>query len=146
MSQLITFVISENRLKPFFRFAETHAFALMIISNLIFSQQIETEKFLNLYSQQDIKPVYLAAKHNTNELQFVFSGLYLFYKHFISSQDHVSCVFYPSCSTYGMESIKKKGVIIGTFSAFDRLTRCHALSPQHYHLDPDTHLLLDPVK
>ncbi len=86
------------------------------------------------------------AKDNTNELQLVFSGLFLFYKEFVSSQDASSCSFTPSCSEYALLAIKKQGFVIGSINFFDRFSRCNGLSPEHYHRHPKTHLLNDPVE
>jgi putative component of membrane protein insertase Oxa1/YidC/SpoIIIJ protein YidD len=88
---------------------------------------------------------YEYAKKTNNEIELVFSGLFLTYKYFISSQDVVSCVFYPSCSVYAIQSIQKQGLVIGTLSAFDRLTRCNGLSPENYEIQKETHLFYDPV-
>ncbi len=85
------------------------------------------------------------AKNNTNELQMLFSGLFLGYKSLLSSQDGASCTFTPSCSEYGMIAVKKKGVLLGTISTFDRLTRCNGLSPEKYARDTKTGLYIDPV-
>ena len=79
----------------------------------------------------------------TNEIEFVFSGLYLCYKNFVSSQDINSCVFTPSCSTYSIHSIKNDGLIIGLLKTFDRLTRCNPLSPENYQIDKKTGKFLD---
>lgn len=38
------------------------------------------------------------------------------------------CVFSPSCSQYGQESIHTHGLIIGLMMALERWTRCHPAS------------------
>ncbi len=38
------------------------------------------------------------------------------------------CVFSPSCSHYGQESIRARGFIIGLMMALERWTRCHPAS------------------
>jgi len=88
---------------------------------------------------------YEYAKTPTNEVSFVFSGMFLTYKYFISSQDVISCVFYPSCSVYAIQSIQKNGIIEGMLAAFDRLMRCNGLSPENYEIQKDTNLFYDPV-
>ena len=40
-----------------------------------------------------------------------------------------SCRFYPSCSTYGYEAIRKFGPIRGSWMAMRRIMRCHPLNP-----------------
>ncbi len=81
-----------------------------------------------------------------SEVDAVFTGLFVFYKTFISSQDGNSCTFTPSCSEYALQSIKKKGVFLGMLNSFDRLLRCNGLSPKNYPYDYDKHLLIDPVE
>jgi len=92
-----------------------------------------------------IKDQYEHVHVNTNEVQFLFSGLFLFYKSFISSQDAQSCSFTPSCSVYALEAVKKQGVFKGMMNGFDRLSRCNSLSPEKYEIDPETKLLIDPL-
>lgn len=38
------------------------------------------------------------------------------------------CKYYPSCSEYAKQSLKKKGVIAGVFLAFWRIIRCNPFS------------------
>ena len=68
------------------------------------------------------------------------------YKTFISSQDHMSCVFAPSCSEYAVDAIQKQGIIPGLMNTFDRLTRCNGLRPHDYVIDPRLQRLVDPVR
>jgi hypothetical protein len=35
------------------------------------------------------------------------------------------CRFYPSCSEYGVQSIKKHGAINGGFKTLKRMLKCH---------------------
>lgn len=73
-------------------------------------------------------------------------GAFLFYKNYISSQDGQSCSFTPSCSEYSIEAIRTHGFLHGYAAGFDRLTRCHGFSRNHYERDPRTGLALDPVQ
>jgi len=43
-----------------------------------------------------------------------------------------NCQFYPSCSNFGANSIKKYGTLSGTIIATDRINRCNP-SALHYH-------------
>ena len=86
------------------------------------------------------------SRENTNELQFVLSGLFLFYKSFFSSQDNQRCSFHPSCSEFGLEAVKKLGVVRGIVCTCDRLTRCNGFSPKQYEIDMERRVLKDPVK
>lgn len=82
----------------------------------------------------------------SNEIKTLGSLMFLFYKEFISSQDINSCVFTPSCSVYAIESIKKKGIIVGGMAALDRITRCNGLAYGYYDIDKETNLNIDPVE
>ncbi len=118
------------------------------ISNVcVVSQEASAYKeFATQFETHKHKETYEFAKKVNNEVELVFSGLFLFYKSFLSSQDAISCVFYPSCSVYGYQTVKKNGIIIGMLDTFDRLSRCHAMSPEEYDVHPETRLFYDPVK
>jgi len=87
---------------------------------------------------------YVIAQNNASDIELVFSGLFLFYKHNISSQDGNHCSFYPSCSEYALTSIKRRGAVMGIMDFFDRFSRCNSLSPQSYPVHPKTKRLYDP--
>jgi len=89
------------------------------------------------------KRVYSEAKANRNEVQYLFSGLFLFYKTFFSSQDLTVCTFTPSGSEFGILAVKKSGVVMGGIKTMDRLTRCNGLSPEKYTIDFKEKLLID---
>jgi putative membrane protein insertion efficiency factor len=80
-----------------------------------------------------------------NPVEFIFAILFVSYKQFFSSQDMGTCVFTPSCSAYGMQSIRKKGLVGGLLNTFDRLTRCHPFAGKNYDYDPKSYKLYDPV-
>lgn len=40
-----------------------------------------------------------------------------------------SCRFYPSCSAYGLESLRVHGALRGTWLTVRRLLRCHPWNP-----------------
>jgi len=85
------------------------------------------------------------SRDNPNELQTVLSGLFLVYKSFFSSQDNQRCSFHPSCSEFGLEAVKKLGVVRGIICTCDRLTRCNGFSPEQYEIDIERLRLNDPV-
>jgi len=85
------------------------------------------------------------SRKNPNELQMVFSGLFLVYKSFFSSQDNQRCSFHPSCSEFGLEAVKKLGIVRGIICTCDRLTRCNGFSPEQYEIDMERRALKDPV-
>lgn len=59
-----------------------------------------------------------------------------FYQKFISPLSPPSCRFYPSCSEYSYESIKKHGTIKGSWYSVARVSKCHPFHPGGF----------DPVK
>jgi putative membrane protein insertion efficiency factor len=105
---------------------------------LQYSHIFDTQKHTETYS--------FALKNINNEVDEIFSGLYLIYKYGISSQDMSSCIFYPSCSTYALQSVQKHGLFIGSLSAFDRLCRCNPFKPKNYPINKETQRYYDPVE
>ena len=104
-------------------------------------------QYQNVFDKNKEADNYAFAKNNIhNEVYAVFSGLYLFYKYCISSQDMSVCVFYPSCSTYALQSIQKQGVFIGSLAAFDRLCRCNGFNLKNYPIHEGTGKAFDPVE
>lgn len=59
-----------------------------------------------------------------------------FYRNFFSINKLPSCRFYPSCSSYAIEAIQKRGLLKGMFLSIVRILRCNPLSKGGY----------DPVK
>ena len=51
-----------------------------------------------------------------------------FYKFIISPLLPKTCIYYPTCSTYMLESIKEHGVFSGVYLGTKRLFRC---TPSH---------------
>lgn len=102
-----------------------------------------TNRYLNVIDDGQNKRIYTEAQNNKSEVEAAFSGLFLFYKTFISSQDQTVCTFTPSCSEFGILAIKKHGMVKGGVMTMDRLTRCNGLSPTNYEYDPKAKLLKD---
>lgn len=113
---------------------------LLLLKN---DAQAQVSLYRNVLPNGNIKKEYVEAKNNKNEVQVVFSGLFLFYKTFFSSQDLTVCTFTPSCSEYGILAVKKFGMVKGGVMTMDRLTRCNGLSPQNYEFDKTNMLLKD---
>ncbi|MEG0874960.1 MAG: membrane protein insertion efficiency factor YidD [Clostridiales bacterium] len=59
-----------------------------------------------------------------------------FYQKFISPMHPPCCKYYPTCSQYALEAIRKHGAIKGTAMAVWRVLRCNPFSKGGY----------DPVK
>ncbi|MDR1351662.1 MAG: membrane protein insertion efficiency factor YidD [Treponema sp.] len=55
-----------------------------------------------------------------------------FYQRVISPHLGASCRYYPTCSAYAYEAIRKYGVFRGAFLAIKRVLRCHPLCPGGY--------------
>jgi uncharacterized protein len=108
---------------------------LFSVSFSLFSQErfIYTSKFIDLYSGQNRS----LENSKTGRLT-----LLNFYSRFISSQDHTDCMFYPSCSVYMSESIKKNGVFAGIIKGLDRLIRCNGVRTGRYDYTSD-HKMID---
>jgi putative membrane protein insertion efficiency factor len=51
-----------------------------------------------------------------------------FYRKFISPLFPRVCKYYPTCSTYAMQSIERFGIVKGTIMACWRLLRCNPYS------------------
>ena len=107
------------------------------------AQEIHPSDFADAFHTHTENPKWEAAKNNRNELQMVFSGLFLFYKFAISSQDYNRCAFHPSCSEFGLLAVKKHGALIGMLATLDRLQRCNGMSPENYETDPVRMVLID---
>lgn len=70
----------------------------------------------------------------------IFKGILVamihIYQHTLSVGFGPCCRFYPSCSTYAIESIEHFGIREGIWLSIKRLMRCHPLNPGGY--DPVT--------
>ncbi len=61
-----------------------------------------------------------------------------FYKAFLSPDKGIfrrrmpTCVFYPSCSNYAEEAIKKYGALKGSFLSIKRIIRCHPWQKKYF--------------
>jgi uncharacterized protein len=51
------------------------------------------------------------------------------YRKVISPLKPPSCRFYPTCSAYALEAIRKYGALKGGIMALRRVLRCHPLNP-----------------
>ena len=107
------------------------------------NSQAQTNLYRNVLPDGKLKKEYNEAKNNKNEIETAFSTLFLVYKAFFSSQDLSVCTFTPSCSEFGILSVKQFGVVKGGIMTMDRLSRCNGLSPENYEIDKKTMLLKD---
>lgn len=81
-----------------------------------------------------------------NIFQKGLSGLIRFYQENISPLKEPSCIYYPSCSQYGLQAVEKHGAFKGGLMATARVLRCHPFHeggvdrvPEHFTLkrNPD---------
>ncbi|MEJ5283602.1 MAG: membrane protein insertion efficiency factor YidD [Brevinematales bacterium] len=116
---------------------------LILLSNVSFSYDKVIERIKD--NIKDEKKSTFVLPESPNILEW--SGLFMIklYQNFISSQDRPSCVFYPSCSRYTEEAIKKYGIIKGIIMGAERLERCHPQAFGNYPIHPETKKNYDPV-
>lgn len=58
-------------------------------------------------------------------MKYLCMLLIQFYKKCISPLKPPCCRFYPTCSGYALEAVRKHGAVKGIFLAVKRLLRCH---------------------
>ena len=65
---------------------------------------------------------------------FVYPAFFLIraYKYLISPLLPPSCRFYPSCSCYAEDALRKYGFIKGSWLAVKRVSKCHPFSAGGY--------------
>ena len=61
----------------------------------------------------------------TSSTELVFQTAIRIFQERVSPIDGPRCGFYPTCSRYGHEAIKDKGVLKGGLMTVDRLIRCN---------------------
>ncbi|GAE36294.1 membrane protein insertion efficiency factor YidD [Halalkalibacter akibai] len=59
------------------------------------------------------------------------------YQRIISPLKPPTCRFYPTCSHYGLESIKRFGALKGTWLTIKRIAKCHPFHPGGIDLVPE---------
>ena len=69
-------------------------------------------------------------------MKILIIGLIKLYQQCISPFIGPRCRFYPSCSTYALDSISIHGLAIGTKLTLKRLLRCHPFSDGGVDLVP----------
>ncbi|WML47236.1 membrane protein insertion efficiency factor YidD [Neobacillus sp. PS3-34] len=62
-------------------------------------------------------------------LKYIFIGIIRFYQIVISPLKPPSCRFYPTCSHYGLEAVKRHGAFKGGWLATKRILKCHPFHP-----------------
>ncbi len=70
-------------------------------------------------------------------MKYIFMALIRFYQLAISPALPPSCRYYPSCSAYGYEAIRRYGAIRGGWLAVKRVARCHPFHAGGYDPVPE---------
>lgn len=70
-------------------------------------------------------------------LKAIFLAIIRFYQRFISPLKPPSCRFYPTCSHYGLESVKRFGALKGGYLTIKRILKCQPLHPGGIDPVPD---------
>ncbi|MDR0599643.1 MAG: membrane protein insertion efficiency factor YidD [Treponema sp.] len=78
--------------------------------------------------------------------QTIILMLIRFYQKAVSPYFLPHCRYYPSCSAYASEAVRKYGAIKGSFWALKRLLRCHPLHQGGYDPVPGDCPALDTEK
>jgi putative membrane protein insertion efficiency factor len=61
-----------------------------------------------------------------------------FYQKYISPLKPATCRFYPTCSEYAAQALKKYGLLKGLWLSVGRMLRCHPFNPGGYDPLPDS--------
>ncbi|HLS23949.1 MAG TPA: membrane protein insertion efficiency factor YidD [Pseudogracilibacillus sp.] len=59
------------------------------------------------------------------------------YQRYISPVKPRTCRFYPTCSSYSLESYRRFGTLKGTYLTIKRLLKCHPFHPGGVDLVPE---------
>ena len=124
------------------------AFFNLLIIHEVQGQFLSNPEFL-LRKQLEIdsidRPSFRLESSKISEAKLLGIGMIRFYQKFISSQDKSSCIFTLSCSQFGIEAIKNKGLLKGALLAADRLMRCNSTAAVYYQQNTITLKAEDPV-
>lgn len=62
----------------------------------------------------------------------VLIGIILFYQRYLSPLKTTKCPYFPSCSQYGLEAVKRYGAVKGGLLSLWRIFRCNPFSKGGY--------------
>ena len=71
----------------------------------------------------------VVARPRLNALQAILIGLIELYRHSLAFVLGGQCRFYPTCSRYGLEAVRRHGALGGSWLTMKRLVRCHPWHP-----------------
>ncbi|MBB3906965.1 MULTISPECIES: membrane protein insertion efficiency factor YidD [Anoxybacillus] len=70
-------------------------------------------------------------------LKRLLIALIRFYQMVISPLKPPTCRFYPTCSHYGLEAVKRFGAIKGGWLTIKRIVKCHPFHPGGFDPVPE---------
>jgi putative membrane protein insertion efficiency factor len=65
-------------------------------------------------------------------IQKLILNFIIFYQRFVSPLTAPACRFYPSCSEYALQAIKRYGPWRGLWLSLRRILKCHPFHPGGY--------------
>jgi len=65
-------------------------------------------------------------------IQKLMLAFIIFYQRFVSPLTAPACRFYPSCSEYSLQAIKRYGPWRGLWLSLCRILKCHPFHPGGY--------------
>jgi len=65
-------------------------------------------------------------------IQKLILAFIIFYQRFVSPLTAPACRFYPSCSEYALQAIKRYGPWRGLWLSLRRILKCHPFHPGGY--------------
>lgn len=65
-------------------------------------------------------------------IQKLILAFIIFYQRFVSPLTAPACRFYPSCSEYALQAIKRYGLWRGLWLSLRRILKCHPFHPGGY--------------
>jgi putative membrane protein insertion efficiency factor len=71
-------------------------------------------------------------------MRTILIGFIQLYRWFVSPLLGPNCRFYPTCSCYAQDSIRRHGALRGAWLGLRRILRCHPWHPGGYDPVPDT--------
>ena len=70
-------------------------------------------------------------------IQKLLLGIIRFYQVAISPLKPPACRFYPTCSHYGLEALKRFGPLKGSYLTLIRILKCHPFHPGGFDPVPE---------
>jgi len=65
-------------------------------------------------------------------IQKLILAFIIFYQRFVSPLTAPACRFYPSCSEYALQAVKRYGLWRGLWLSLRRILKCHPFHPGGY--------------